>query len=222
MSCEIAVFLKPVVEGRVKTRLAAAVGSRAATALYRAFVADSLAQLAQLARMRPVEVRLWVAGDPDHPSLRDLDGGFVRCAQPPGDLGQRQERALQDGLGRHRQTLCIGTDLPTLPSAHVLAALDGLREHPGVVGPTADGGYYLLGLSRPCPEGLLTGVRWSSPRTLGDTRAKLAAHGIAPVDLPPHYDVDDAEDLRLLQTHLHLDPAAAPQTWAALAQLGLR
>lgn len=217
----LAVFLRPVVEGEVKTRLAATLGPRGAASLYRAFLADTLDRLRRVARERGTAVTLWVAGDPEHPSLRALGADWPRRRQPRGDLGRRQEAALREGLRHHGRALCIGTDMPSLPTAHVVAAIDALEDRPAVIGPTADGGYYLLGLSRPCADGLLSRIRWSSRHTLTDTRERLTAHGMTPLHLPPHYDVDDGDDLRLLRTQLQLDPSAAPRTAAALAELGL-
>lgn len=220
MSNAIAVFLRPPVVGEVKTRLAAVIGTEAATQLYRAFLEDTLTKVGAIAQARSVRVELWVAGDPQHPSLAWIDRPWPRYAQPASDLGTRQEVALTHCLTHSENALCLGSDLPTLPPANLERALTTLASGQPVLGPAADGGYYLLGLHADCPAGLLADVRWSHRHTLADTRRALSAHGLQALELPPHYDVDNQADLRLLATHLALDSTAAPQTQVALGRLG--
>lgn len=216
----VAVFARPIEPGRVKTRLARALGDGAASALYRAFLEDTLATVARVRRLDPT---LWVAGDPAHASLVGLGSGVRRQAQPEADLGERMAVALAEGLARHGASLVIGTDAPTLPAALLERALDALAPPgggpgaPWVVGPATDGGFWLLGVRAPLPRGLLDGVAWSAPTTLEQTRARLEPRLGPPHVLPPWYDVDALEDLRILRAHLRVAPSAAPATREALA-----
>jgi len=216
----LAVFARPVVPGAVKTRLAARIGAGPAARLYGAFLEDTLATAASLPGVR---ITLWVAGDPDHPTLSRFP--HPRRRQAEVDLGERMARALAAGLREAPAAVVVGTDAPTLPRGHLRSAFALLEAAPGapgdgraVLGPAADGGYTLLGVRAPIPEGALDGIPWSTATVLGDTVARLRpSHGL-PALLPPWYDVDDAEDLRLLRAHLAQSPPdVAPATRRALA-----
>lgn len=196
------VFARAPVPGQVKTRLAAHVGAERAAALYRAFLADTVRVCVAAGGF---EVVLSCAGDPDHPALVEIAAtfGVERMAQPGGDLGSRMTATLDLRPG----SLIVGSDAPTLPADCLRRARAALAEHDVVVGPSADGGYYLLG----GVAGLdLGGVRWSSRHALADTLARVAPRRAA--RLPPWYDVDEPADLRLLRAHLALEPGAAPAT----------
>ena len=105
----------------------------------------------------------------------------------------------------------IGSDSPTLPLRLLHRAFAALENHDAVLGPTPDGGYYVIGFRRGMAV-RLAGVRWSTSNALADTLARLLEANMRYAILPPWYDVDTSEDLRLLKTHLSLDPEAAPQT----------
>lgn len=203
MKLALALFGKPIVPGRVKTRLAPALGEAGAAALYGAFLEDVVARAGALA-----PPTLWVAGDPAHPSLPDLP----RRAQEGRDLGARMEHALASGLARADAVLLVGTDVPTLPARLLRRAAAALRKREVVFAPSHDGGYVLVGARRPLRFG---DVRWSSPHALADSLR--AAPDAALVE--PWYDVDTPRDLALLRAHLALDPAAAPRTARALRDL---
>lgn len=215
----LAVFARPVVPGRTKTRLARVVGDAAAAALYGAFLSDTLATARRARGLAPT---LWVAGDPDHPSLARVAAGLPRARQPDGDLGARMQAALDAGLRRHPVSLVVGTDAPTLPAALLEAAAARLAEPADgaprwVVGPAIDGGFWLLGVRAPLGPGALDGIPWSAPTTLEATRARLAPRLGPPATLSPWYDVDGAGDLPLLRAHVRSDPSLAPATRAWLA-----
>ena len=105
------------------------------------------------------------------------------------------------------------------------AAFTELLTHDVVFGPSLDGGYYLVGTTRP-RSGIFTGVPWSTPQVLARTLDRVEAAGITPAMLPPWYDVDTPDDLRFLRTHLRglgmVDPARAPcpRTRGVLDRLG--
>ena len=88
----------------------------------------------------------------------------------------------------------IGSDSPTLPSEFVRDAFKKLETVDGVVGPARDGGYYLIGLRRPCPE-LFAGIAWSEPDVLQQTLSRARQAGLDLQLLREWYDVDELEDL---------------------------
>jgi len=203
----IAVFARAPVAGLVKTRLAKVLGDARAAELYAAFVVDTLAACASAG----LETTLWVAGDPDHPALV-TPRGIARCAQPDGDLGARMAAALEAGIERAGHALVVGSDAPTLPADYLVLASHWLAtgEADVVLGPAADGGFYLAAARRPVR--MFERVRWSARTTLAETAERARAHGARVALLPPWYDVDEPEDLRLLRVHLALAPESAPAT----------
>lgn len=193
---ELALFARA--PGIGKTRLAASIGSERASALSRAFLIDTVRTLDAIGR-----TVVWAAGEADAVALRDLLHRDVRV-QTPGDLGERMRAVMP--------AIVVGSDAPSLPARFVRRAIAALGDHDFVLGPSADGGYYLFGARvRPPP---LDRVRWSTPFALADTRAVLGGAAI----LPPWFDVDTADDLRLLAAQLALRPGAAPETARLLTQ----
>ncbi len=225
----LVVFARAPVAGQVKTRLcspAAAAGPGApaaltaeqAAAVHTAFVSDVCRTGAGSGIRRR---RLYVAGDAAHPQLVRIatDHGFEIRAQAGAELGARMAAAIADELaaGASAVVLC-GTDSPTLPCAYLQRAAAWLGDDADVVlGPAADGGYYLVGARRPLPELFAAGIRWGTPQVLPATLLRLrelAAAGTRVALLPFFYDVDTPQDLWLLACHLRL-AAATPQSSAA-------
>ncbi len=211
------VFAKPPRAGVVKTRLAAAFGAKgadAAATLARAFFDDTWATASSFGWAEAI----LVTTEPDAPEWRSAR---VRraWAQGDGDLGARLgsalRRALATGAGA---VLAIGTDSPGLPRELFEAARRALERSDAVLGPCADGGFYLLGL-RSCPEDLLADLPWSSAATCERTRERLIARGLRVEILPTWFDVDRPEDLAPLERRLRRGELVAPATARALARL---
>lgn len=210
----VAVFARPPRPGVAKTRLVPALGERGAATLYAAFLADVLARCASVPGLG---TRVYCADDPEAPELVEVTGDLPRVAQRGDDLGARMARALGELVGSAGRGLIVGSDVPTLPAAHLSAAADALVAGAELVlGPSADGGYCLVGVSGAVPP-VFDGVRWSGPHVLADTLARAREAGLRVRLLPPWYDVDTPADLRLLRAHLALAPGAAPRTAQCLA-----
>jgi rSAM/selenodomain-associated transferase 1 len=217
----LVLFARTPRRGEVKTRLAALLGDERALHLYRAFLADACALAARASVLGVERLVLAVAGAFDDPEIGRLATahGLHARPQPDGDLGTRMHALLTGELERAERVCLIGTDSPTLTADQVVAAFGPLADADVVIGPAADGGYWLLGARAPEPA-LFDGVPWSSPRVLTETLRRLRGRKVAL--LPFHYDVDEAADLELLAAHLPFVPEEiAPATRAALAALGL-
>ncbi|HEY1584099.1 MAG TPA: TIGR04282 family arsenosugar biosynthesis glycosyltransferase [Polyangia bacterium] len=203
----IVIFARAPELGAVKTRLAKTIGNERALALYEAFVDDTCA-LTQGIGARRV---LAVAGDVDHPRVQHLCKSQRLAVEPQGDgdLGARMARAIATHVATG-PVVVVGSDAPTLPRARLHEALDALMACDVVVGPSDDGGYYLIGARVAVPE-LFADVRWSTPAVLATTLERLA--GRPHVLLPPWHDVDSEEDLERLKRELAtLPPSVAPAT----------
>lgn len=199
----ICIFAKTPRPGRVKTRLAPALGEGGACALARAFLADSRAAMGAVPWARTV---LAADGPP-------AEGEWP---QGDGDLGARMERVLRRALGEAPFAIAVGTDSPGLPPSLLEQARAALESADAVVGPATDGGFYLLGL-RSCPPGLLADLPWSREDTGRRTLARLRERGLTTAVIDPWFDVDRPEDLARLRALLAAGAVSAPETARLLA-----
>lgn len=191
--CLLIVFAKAPVPGYAKTRLARALGDEGAARIASKMLGHTLAS-ARAAALGPIE--LCCTPDTAHPQfmLAQRQPGISLSHQGGGGLGERMERAVSRGLASHRAVLLIGTDAPGLDDAMLRRAAMALRTHDAVAVPASDGGYVLIGLSRPAPE-LFSGVAWSTAEVMAHTRGRAAMLGLSLCELPTLHDVDEPEDL---------------------------
>ena len=144
--------------------------------------------------------------------------------QVQDDLGVRMREALVQELDAGASaTVLIGTDIPSLPVHHITQAFDLLRTVDVVLGPSTDGGYYLVGVSKSTPE-IFEDVEWSTPGVLAQTINRIQRAGNSLGLVPPWFDVDTPEELDLVLAHARaaklatgIDPL--PYTHACLSNL---
>jgi rSAM/selenodomain-associated transferase 1 len=213
----LAVFAKPPVAGRVKTRLSPALPPGLARDLHVAMLADTLAAAAESRALE--RVLYWSeAGDWTLPAP---PAGFHVRLQHGADLGERLERAFAELLtAPEDRAVIVGADCPRLDTATMDAAF-GALEHKGLVlGPTEDGGYYLIGLARPVPE-LFRGVEWSTPRVFEQTLTRAVRAGLDAHSLERLADLDTPEDLVRLVAAAAAGELPAPRLAEALRAMAL-
>ena len=205
METLVMVFLKFPEPGRVKTRLGAEVGDEEAVRIYRELVRCVLGRIPDEQRVRIVfdpvdkelEVRDWLAGQVEQAGVVDFR------AQVEGDLGERMRAAFDEAFadGAER-VVVVGTDCVDLGKVEYRDALWMLEAgHDVVFGMAEDGGYYLLGLSRPAP-GLFRGIPWSSEQTLAASFAAASDAGLVVGLLRPLSDVDTLADWERVKDRL--------------------
>ncbi|HEU0079716.1 MAG TPA: TIGR04282 family arsenosugar biosynthesis glycosyltransferase [Longimicrobiaceae bacterium] len=192
MSDAVLVFVRAPQAGRVKTRLAAAIGEAAALRVYVRLAEHAVAQ----ARESGAALRVhFTPADAGEAVRAWLGAGAAYLPQAEGDLGERMRSAFEAAFAAgFRRVVVVGSDLPELTAALLRRALDLLDGHDAVLGPARDGGYWLLGLRRPVPEAF-AGIAWSTAGVLDRTVARLRAEGIEPALLEPLGDVAEAADL---------------------------
>lgn len=195
MSTALIVFAKAPRAGLAKTRLIPALGPEGAAHLAERLLAHTLQQALAL----PVKhLELCVSPNDQHPAferVRDASAGRLHLTlQGEGDLGQRMHRALSRVLSVHRRALLIGTDAPSLDTAILSQAELALKMKPAVFVPALDGGYALVGLTRPAPE-LFQDMAWSTPQVMQDTRVRSRKIGLHWTELPVVPDIDEPADL---------------------------
>jgi hypothetical protein len=195
----LGLFAKWPCPGQVKTRLAAATSPAWAAQVAEVFLLDLLDRLAAVPARRVVAFTPRQA-EPDFAAV--AKDRFDLLPQVEGDLGRRLaafiEGELQSGAER---VVVLGTDSPTVPLPYVEQAFAELEHADVVLGPAADGGYYLVGCARQVPP-IFEGIAWGTAEVLAQTIARLhdTRHRLAL--LPPWYDVDTLDDWRMLRGHL--------------------
>lgn len=199
----VCIFAKPPVPAEVKTRLIPALGARIAADLAGAMLLDAWRTAESCPGVRPVLATTRAGEFPMQVPPENI------WLQGEGDLGERIERILIQGLLQAPAIVAIGADSPALTRAHLEAALQAMRTNDAVVGPSTDGGFYLLGLRR-CPAGLFASLPWSAAGTRTALRKRLEAHAFTIAELEPLFDIDRPADLRVLEDYLARHPSAGP------------
>ena len=201
-SCDNAVilFARDPVLGQVKTRLSPFLDNATILELYTCFLHDSLDKIRQVAN-----ADLFVGVAPSNQSgfFTGTSGTDIRLFVKEGkDLGDKMRRALQDRFAEgYDKAVIIGSDSPSLPVTYIERALGSDKDL--VLGPSTDGGYYLIGMRGKVVE-VFDGVSWGTQKVLRETCAHLERDGAELELLPVWYDIDNPEDLRFFQTHLQL------------------
>jgi len=203
--------------GRAKTRLTPPLSASEAAELSRCFLLDTIQRVREVRDIAPV-----IAHDPPEsaPLFAALAPEFALRAQQGPDLGARMAECVAAGLAAGAPAVVlIGTDAPHVPAEHIRLAVRLLGEgaHDVALGPSEDGGYYLIGLRRP-QRALFESMAWSTAGVFEETIARCRSLQLRVALLPPCYDVDTAEALARLEAELARSGGkAAPRTWQFLA-----
>jgi len=212
----VLVVAKAPVAGRVKTRLAAAIGPDAAAALGRAMLLDTL----DGCRLEMPVVGVLSANDDDVELLADLAGpGAPVVVQEGTGLGDALRTGVRHALARGGFALLVSSDVPGIPPGALSSAVESLREGTDVVlGPCHDGGYWLLGVREQHP-GLFDGIPWSTAAVLDVTLSRCSDLSLEARLLEPWRDVDTMDDVAALADGLETVPGR--RTAAVLSRLVL-
>jgi rSAM/selenodomain-associated transferase 1 len=209
----IAVMAKAPEAGKVKTRLVPPLSWEEAAELYRCLLQDKLLQVGQLSEVDPYLAYTPAEARETMCSLAPRT--FTLIPQSGSDLGDRLHRLSAILLERgHPAAILIDSDTPTLPTTFLVDAITRLTDETAelVLGPAEDGGYYLIGLRRPC-RALFDGIPWSGPAVLTETLRRASAKRLRVSMLPSWFDVDTPDDLVRLRRDLATNGhALAPHT----------
>jgi hypothetical protein len=187
------VYAKRPLPGHAKTRLGAAIGPAAAAGVYARLLYAYLLDLLE-ADLGETDVVLSVAEPEDVPFFEPAFPELTVRPQVAGDLGQRMAASFEQAFATGAERVVLtGSDIPGLEHWSVAAAFAELVEAPVVIGPAADGGYYLLGMRAPGAD-LFTGVAWSTEAVLDQTLDRAAAHRLDVAYLPQRVDLDTGAD----------------------------
>lgn len=185
------VFIKNPVEGKVKTRLGASIGSTNALQVYKKL----LTHTRNVATKVSCDRQVWYSSMIDR---RDSWSGeqFEKKLQKGDDLGGRMSAAFQEAFeAGYKKVVIIGSDCADLAPHHIKNAFTDLETNDAVIGPSQDGGYYLLGLTNYRAE-LFSDIAWSTPEVYDATIELFDRLGISFSTLETLNDIDTIEDLK--------------------------
>lgn len=221
METALGIFCKQPIPGTVKTRLAADIGEEPAARLYEAFLTDIVERMREAA-----EERILCYAPDDSGARAYFDqisrGDYRLLPQAEGDLGDRLAAFFTQMFheGR-RKVIVIGSDSPTIGkewidvSFRLLGRGEEIVE--AVLGQSADGGYYLIGL-RGDADGLFAGIDWSTSSVYEQQKQRLEEAGFLVKRLNPIPEVDTLDDLARLSNE---DLSCCEQTRRVLGELNL-
>ena len=190
----ILIFVKVPIKGQVKSRLAVCIGEEATVALYKNFIHDIVGTVEKSTYplkicFYPADKRVAVA------SL--LGSGYDLMPQQSGDLGTKMEHAFrQTFVDGFTSVLLIGSDIPDIPTSIFREALDSLKNNDVVIGPAADGGYYLIGFNNDSflPQ-VFYGIPWGTDMVFRMTMGILDSASLRIHLVASWWDVDTFDDL---------------------------
>jgi rSAM/selenodomain-associated transferase 1 len=208
------VFAKVPQTGKVKTRLCPPLSPEQALELHRALVEDTLDRLERVSR-QDIDHWIYISEPLTDPAELTIPSAWTQRIQQGRDLGERLadafRSAFEDGVER---VVVLGSDSPTVPLDCVHEAFDELARYDAVIGPSLDGGYYLLGCSQFIPE-IFQGVSWGEVTVLRETTDALQRAQKSFNYLIDWYDVDTDEDLMRLREEIsfnsRVDPDGIPK-----------
>lgn len=192
------IFIKNPEPGTVKTRLAKTIGNESALKVYHKLLNITRDVTKKVKCRRQLWYSTFIDQD-DSWSAAD----YEKKLQQGNSLGARMsysfKQAFDNGAGR---AVIIGSDCAALEPGHIEEAFLKLKDHDLVIGPSRDGGYYLLGMSGFYPK-LFEEKAWSTQSVFDDTVVQAQQLGLEVATLPKLNDIDTEEDLR--QSHISLD-----------------
>ena len=201
----VTVFAKNPTPNQVKTRLVPTLSPEQAATLYTAFLTDWCETLAKLSGVDLIIAHTPPAAATDLQALIGDDAIYI--PQMGADLGERLTSATQWAI-EHEYTkiLLVGSDSPTLPISYISRGFTQLDAQDIVIGPSTDGGYYLIGFSARSVTTtvpfVFEDIAWSTADVFEQTLARIRSVKATMGLLPPWYDIDTAEDLAFLSAHL--------------------
>ena len=213
----IVIFVRYPEKGAVKSRLVPVLDEGLIVSLYESFVSDLLATLESSGH----PFRIAFTPEERAEGIFRRFGRHDGFAQTGADLGERMKDAFQrcfaDGFD---SVVLIGSDIPDLPPEIFGEAFAALETRGAVIGPAADGGYYLIGFREETfVPGVFEGIAWSTAGVFAATLERLARAGVGVHRLPRRRDVDTPEDLRDLIRRNRDTPFARSRTMACLAAI---
>ena len=195
------IFARDPIVGQVKTRLNPFLEPQATCDLYTCFLSDSLDKICSV-QSADRFIGIYPSSLSGYFEQLDPSLSINVFTQEGKDLGERMLNAFSARFTEgYRRVVVMGSDSPSLPLTYIIQALGSERDV--ALGPSADGGYYLIGMREKLVN-VFDDIAWGENTVLKETLCKLEQSGASLDLLPVWYDVDRSDDLRFLKTHLEL------------------
>ncbi len=199
----LVLFAKAPTVGEVKTRLQPEITPENSARLQEAMIKDSISLMCAINNVE--KIIYFLPGEKKYIFEKYTDGlPFHLNCQNGIDLGKKMENAFQDLFNKgFLKVVVIGVDSPNLPKEYINKAFIELNKADLVVGPSIDGGYYLIGFKEKVLP-VFSPVEWGSNKVLLQTEELIKKHNLKLSLLPVHYDIDTIKDLQYFKTHMKL------------------
>ncbi len=202
-SVALAIFVKTPGLSPIKTRLAKEIGESTALAVYEACLQSIEKRVRSFEEVLGVDI-FWAVAE--ERGLGDRRwSAFQRIYQGEGDLGDRLGHVYKELKVNYKIVICMGSDSPLFPLSDVIAGVQSLGhgQYASFLGRTQDGGYYVFGSQENLPLQVWKDIRYSTSNTADDFEKKLKPYGNL-LQLPVHWDIDTAQDLKFFLEQLQL------------------
>ncbi len=185
------VFVKNLIAGKVKTRMAKTLGDAKTLEIYK----DMLLKIKEVIKFLPFEKAIFYSDEIDNNDIWENDI-YQKYQQEGDDIGVRMHNAFEKMYNKgYGKITLIGSDCYQLTSSIVMASFRFLNDHEVVIGPAQDGGYYLIAM-KGLYNGLFEDKDWSTDKVLKQTKEYLIKYNIKHTFVTELNDLDDEEDLR--------------------------
>lgn len=215
------IFIKIPVPGHVKTRLQPQITQEEAARIYHGFILDLHQRFGTHASFD-----CWYAVASENFNrdiLNQILGTVKFFVQENGDIGKRMSHAFEEIFNSgYNHAVLVGSDIPHLPLSSVLDSFEQLEFNDVILGPSDDGGYYLVGLNKPIPA-LFSDLTWSNDQVFDHTLKKVEQHHLKSYLLKQLSDIDDYHSLKKVYLQLQGAEKSSPDfpntTWHHLKKL---
>ncbi|MBC8207583.1 glycosyltransferase [Methanococcoides sp. SA1] len=195
----IILFTRYPEPGHCKTRLIPAVGADGAAALQKWMTEQTVSSIKAVTANDSPTLEIHFDGGDEHLMQHWLGQNLRYRPQSAGDIGQRMTRSFCPQFQDATRVLLLGSDCPQISPAILTEALNSLDNHDLVLGPTHDGGYYLIGTTNRLPyvtcSQLFSNINWSTKTVFTETMNRVSQLHLNCHRLPKLYDIDTADDL---------------------------
>jgi uncharacterized protein len=190
MNNAVIIFVKTPVLGKVKTRLAATIGDEKALDIYLQLLSHTLLSVKEIM----ADVFVYFSDTIDE-NIFEFENIFFKKVQTGNNLGERMQYAFEEVFDLwYDNVVIIGTDCPGIDLDLLDESFEALDKADVIIGPAADGGYYLLGMKKLYPQ-LFEDINWSTASVLNSTIDSCKAQTLAHLLLPILHDIDEEKDL---------------------------
>jgi rSAM/selenodomain-associated transferase 1 len=207
----LVIFAKYPEPGKVKKKIGQVIGMENSARLCAAFIKDLITKNSDT----DYDVYLSFIGKENKTAYRSMYPNAILYLQRGYDLGENMYCTFEDLLDDYNKVIIISSDVPNLSSEIIVKAFNALDEYDAAIGPSTDGGYYLLGLKKPAK--IFDSLLWGTQTLLDEQLKRINEKHLTYVLMDTKLDVDTIEELREIKSCLKQEDA--PETYKIIHEL---